>query len=124
MARLLKAGSVDFAIADRWLSARLGPGGEGLAVLPLLNPRHRETVVSRRFSPWSGLAVVVARAVAEEGERLLKGALPPGASPERTDLAHYSIFTFPGLPADRVEDVPLLEWNGHVILGARSGGEE
>jgi hypothetical protein len=124
IAALLAAGKVDFAIADRWLSARLGPGGEGFAVFPLLNPRHRETVVSRRFSPRPGLAVVVAGAMAEEGERALKAALPPGGSLQRRDLAHYTLFTFPGLPAAAAEDAPLLEWNGHAILGARPGGEE
>jgi hypothetical protein len=122
IARILKAETVDFTVADRWMSARLGVAGEGLNVYPLFNPRHRHTIADRRFAPRPGLAVVVESAMAEESERLLERANSRKIPMLRTDLAHYTIFLFTG-PGGEMEGVaPSLEWNGHAVLAARSSG--
>jgi hypothetical protein len=128
IAREITASGTVFTVADRWLSARLGallPAGEnGPAVYPRFNPRHRHTLVSRRFSPGGKLSVAVERSVADECEDVLSRALPPGASLERSDFPHYSLFSFSGEEAVFQGLPSSLEWNGHMVLQAADPGEK
>jgi hypothetical protein len=128
IARILMAEAVDFTVADRWLSARLGVrlgSREGRpTVFPIFNPRHRHTLISRKFAPRSGLAVAVERAVADECGRVLERDLHPEASLGRVDLPHYTLFTFRGSDSAFEAAGASLEWNGHAVLGADTSGGE
>ncbi len=127
MARIISERKIDFTVADRWLSARLGAllddREDSPPVYPRFNPRSRHTLVSRRFPPRKGLGVAIERAVADECESVLSGSLPAGARLERVNFPHYVLYTFVG-PETVFESLPdSLTWNGHMVL-RMEGGEQ
>ncbi len=127
MAREIAEREMDFTVADRWLSARLGAllddREDSPPVYPRFNPRSRHTLISRRFPPRKGLGVAIERAVADECETVLSGSLPDGARLERVDFPHYVLYTFVG-PETVFEGLPdSLIWNGHMVLRTKSDGQ-
>lgn len=114
---------VEFTVCDRWLSARLVealPAREGMPpAYPRLNDHYHLVGAGppeprRTFSPSPRGAAVVAAALADEQEAILRGACADsGLAVQREDLGQYSLFLFEG-PAGAT--APALTWNGMLLL--------
>jgi len=116
---ILRGKGVDFAVADRWLSANLyklvkGTAGRPFAY-PRFCPRDRDSRITRLVVPRKGLAVAVAVEYAEECERLLKETYGMAEALDRVDCGHYSLFIFKAPPV-KMDGKVRLYWNGHTLL--------
>jgi hypothetical protein len=100
--------------ADRWLSARL------IEAYPACGarPRHNdhlylaggERTPARMFQPAPVNALVVARAIADDAERVLHARYGPSFPIQRFDLSTYTLFCF-----DQSAPEPLF-WTGYTVL--------
>lgn len=119
IAGAITGNSVDFTIADRWLSAslitRLPWKDSRPPVYPRFNSRYSYTRIERVFQPRDGLAVAMASRLADETEKFLNTTLGGAAEISRADFPNYSLFIF-SVPEPEREDLPWLCWNGHLLL--------
>ncbi len=110
----------EFVFADRWISARLleelqSRKGEYPA-LPRGNPqRYEYTRISREVRPRKGLALVLAQAVADEGEQLLREHYGTAAIAQRYDLPGYRVLILDD-PGEAASPPAALVWTGHTLL--------
>jgi hypothetical protein len=125
IADALMSNDVRFAACDRWLSGRLYgrlPTREGRPrVYPRYNPKCRSTRISRRVRPLAGEAVVVARALAEETDDLLREVCGGAVSRRRQDFSAYSLFLFTNRTVPPM--LSDLTWNGQMLLKTREPDE-
>lgn len=100
--------------ADRWLSARLLEAHPACGARPRHNDHlylaggEREPI--RMFRPAPGHALVVARAIADDTERVLHASYGASFPMHRFDHSAYVLFCF-----DQSAPAPLF-WSGYTVL--------
>jgi len=114
----LQESNAVFVAADRWLSAqlwsRLSGHREVPPVYPRFDPRHGETLLSRRLSPYEGLVIAPSRVFRDECLRQIRRYWGAGIIIGQRDFPGYSLIFLGNPPSDRRP--PELFWDGFTLL--------